>query len=434
MIFNEVEFVQLQEILETEVCIVVPVFKRKYTETHYIHNSLVALIVYDLNNWRFYSFSISHCDLLGECLEKDLAMIQPREVYVFRSRYLFRYWPGVMDVELYHWFFTSTNLNVSFNLERMYSKQSKNLGNVIPIGKWIEYAFHIIEQFTKVYEGPEKSFVAYSQLIYRNLIAIEYNGIQCDPNLLEQLRMTNIDSRVFTQYNMTTTTGRPSNTYNRLNFGALPKKDGSRKLLTSKFDNGYLVDFDFDAYHVRMIGRLLNLDYGDVNIHTEFGRQYFQKQELSPEEYQLSKEITFRQLYSDKLEFENDFFLSVERLKDDIWEQFQNKGYMCLPITGRKIKKAWYPDTRRSKMFNYFLQGYETEFSMQKLSKINAYLANKKSNIILYVYDSLVMDFNPEDGKQILSDIKRILKEDGMNVHIKIGKNYHDMKDMTEKI
>ena len=52
----------------------------------------------------------------------------------------------------------------------------------------------------------------------------------------------------YTQYNLFTSTGRPSNTFNGINYAALNKEDGSRNRFISRFENGMLVEFDFDAY------------------------------------------------------------------------------------------------------------------------------------------------------------------------------------------
>ena len=78
----------------------------------------------------------------------------------------------------------------------------------------------------------------------------------------EEFRMPELvtDGFVYSNYNYHTTTGRPSNAYRGFNFAAMNKEDGTRAALCSRFDQGALVEMDFDAYHVRLIARLIGYD------------------------------------------------------------------------------------------------------------------------------------------------------------------------------
>lgn len=77
------------------------------------------------------------------------------------------------------------------------------------------------------------------------------------------------------------------------------------------------------------------------------------------------------------------------------------------------------------KLFNYYIQCLETVNNVKKLSKLKNLLENKKSKIILVVYDSMLIDYNAEDGKETLNQIKQILEEEGYAVKAKIGTNYN---------
>ena len=63
-----------------------------------------------------------------------------------------------------------------------------------------------------------------------NLSYIEQNGIHSK------------EGEVHSEYNIYTSTGRPSNRFGGTNFAALNKKDGSRKQYISRFKNGVLVE------------------------------------------------------------------------------------------------------------------------------------------------------------------------------------------------
>ena len=53
----------------------------------------------------------------------------------------------------------------------------------------------------------------------------------------------------------------------------------------------------------------------------------------------------------------------------------------------------------------------------------------KKSRIILYTYDSILVDYHKDDGKETLLEIKRLLEESfGFKVTVKHGLNYNSLK------
>jgi hypothetical protein len=60
-------------------------------------------------------------------------------------------------------------------------------------------------------------------------------------------------------------------------------------------------------------------------------------------------------------------------------------------------------------------------------------IENYKSKLVLYNYDSFLIDFNVDDGLEYLNKIKRILEKDKFPVKINCGNTYNDMEDITEK-
>ena len=56
--------------------------------------------------------------------------------------------------------------------------------------------------------------------------------------------------------------------------------------------------------------------------------------------------------------------------------------------------------------------------------KVYNILKDRRSKIIMYTYDSILIDFNVNDKKEVISEIKdKIIKS-----KVKIGKNYKDME------
>ena len=129
--------------------------------------------------------------------------------------------------------------------------------------------------------------------------AIERTGLQIDYNKFTEKFKANgiVNNKAYTEYNIYTTTGRPSNKFGGVNYAALNKEDGCRESFVSRFEQGSLLEMDFDAYHPRLIADIIGYELPEGSIHEYFARQYFGKEEISEQEYEDSKKITFRLLY-----------------------------------------------------------------------------------------------------------------------------------------
>jgi hypothetical protein len=260
--------------------------------------------------------------------------------------------------------------------------------------------------------------------------AIETAGLR----VTDQFRMPEIvtNNFVYSSYNYHTTTGRPSNASRGFNFAAMNKEDGTRDAFCSRFDNGALVEMDFDAYHVRLIARLLRYKLPTGSVHEYFGRFYFDTETLTPEQYDQSKQITFRLLYGgiDAEFLSIPFFREVNDLVYTLWRQWKSKGYIETPILKRQITSDTVKNMTANKLFNYFLQAVETEVSVQKLRQCLALLHGHETRMVLYTYDSILFDVPAEEAKQILPAIRQILEAGEFPVKCKVGNIYSKMQEL----
>ena len=63
---------------------------------------------------------------------------------------------------------------------------------------------------------------------------------------------------------------------------------------------------------------------------------------------------------------------------------------------------------------------------MQSLMDVNRYLSDKQTKPILYTYDSMLFDVHKSEGKQgVLSEIIRLMENQGFPTKCYTGKNYH---------
>jgi hypothetical protein len=257
---------------------------------------------------------------------------------------------------------------------------------------------------------------------------VEEQGILVDEKLFDKYFETPWkarsvrDSRVYSSYNLYNITSRPTNAFNSINFLAFNKENSSRTAFIP--ENDAFVEFDFDGYHLRLIANVMYTEIPqDESIHEYLGKQYFGKDELTPEEYQEAKKITFRQMYNGvedeykHIEFFEDVAITVEAM----WSAYKTNGFLELP-NGRRIILE---NANPQKLFNYYIQCLETVNNVKKLDKLKHYLQDKKSKVLLVVYDSILIDYSVEDGKGTLLHIKDILEADRFRVKAKKGHNYN---------
>jgi len=237
-------------------------------------------------------------------------------------------------------------------------------------------------------------------------------------------------SKVYTNYNYHTTTGRPSNAFRGFNYAAMNKEDGTREAFVTRFESGALVEMDFDAYHVRLIARLIGYSLPAGSVHEYFGKFYFDVTELTVDQYEQSKQITFRLLYGgiDKEFLEIPFFKKVNDFIYDLWRQWKAKKHVKTPILQRRITTDSVNNMTANKLFNYYLQATETEVSVQKLQAVQTLLQDSETCIILYTYDSILLDVPTTEAKDIIPKIKSVIETGNFPVKIQVGNSYQSMK------
>jgi len=294
----------------------------------------------------------------------------------------------------------------------------KNTNRIIPIFKHLELCREQVKVLEKYYQLPIHK--QYNDEIINNLSFIESSGLRKD------------DEMVYSEYNLYTSTGRPSNRFGGINFAALNKKDESRKPYTSRFQDGILVEFDYDAYHLRLIGHILDYKFPKGSVHEHMSEFY------GDVDYETSKSTSFQYLYGripQQVIDTNPFFSRVNNYITEIWGEFKREDFIKSNIYNKRIYKKNLSAMNRNKLFNYMIQLLETENNMKVMSELIPFLKDKQSKLILYSYDSFLFDFKLTDGLDFLKGVKEILEQDGVfPTKSSRGLNYHEMEDITEKL
>jgi hypothetical protein len=404
-------------------------FIPKSSNFHPALTELSLVYVRPLNHKKGYIICLDHNESFG---------IDKTEIINWLSNNTNRLW--VLDKkEAMHWvyplkdklfdvnFIEYVNTsNIGTKCVNFYYSKYVNLSNInclIPISKHYEESealFEIISPIIKNHIHLEFEFQnnRTTEVFYQ----IEKNGINLDKNCFIEYYKDKMHypefniskGRIYTQYNLYTTTTRPSNTFNNVNFAALNKDNGERTCYKPEFDK--FIELDFQGYHPRLIGELVEWHFPNhINTYEMLG----QLLNVSPQE---AKELTFKQLYGGVWsEYKNQpFFKQVDMFIDEMWDTYQ---YDNSYTTANKIFKRNDESITRNKLFNYIIQSYETSNNVQLLEQVLDYLKDKKTKLVLYTYDAFLFDYNQEDGA-VFPEITKILE---YPVSIKQGTSYHGL-------
>lgn len=309
---------------------------------------------------------------------------------------------------------------------------------VVPLMKHREQALKIFTQINKLLNNGifrDKSYLRINNEIIPILSELESNKI-----FVDELRFKNrfnaktFGGYVYSQYNLYTSTGRPSNRFGGVNYAALQKDDGSRNCFVSRFgDNGIMMMVDYSAFHPHIICELTNFPMSlDVDFYAYMAKLCFRKEEIDFQDILDVKALTFRQLYGGvEDEYSHiKFFYNLNGFIDSHWKEYQSKGYTTTPVFGRKIKNITEPNP--SKIFNYILQATETEISIPILGKVNCYLRDKKSKAVIYTYDSVLFDISLDEMEEVRQKLVSLMKDnDRFPIKCYIGKSYADLKQIS---
>jgi hypothetical protein len=288
-----------------------------------------------------------------------------------------------------------------------------DLGKSLPIMKWGEVLKDITNEWNL---GNTTSWI--DDTMIPLLSEIERMGIQVGtekfidrwPDASKHL----LNGKVFTEYNPYTITSRPSNRHGGVNYSALNKKDGSREIFIPKPGHIFL-QMDYDAYHVRLIGKLIKYDLPTTSVHQWLADQYGCS-------YDESKGRTFRILYGGVSEEDRGipFFQKVDEFIEKLKVSSTERGYLQTP-KGRRIPLEWIESPTAQKYFNYLLQATETEFNIEVMKRL------KEESLplpILYVYDSFLFEFPTDGDTNVVKGIKSVLESFGFPIKASWGMDY----------
>ena len=292
-----------------------------------------------------------------------------------------------------------------------------------PLDKMIEQLCEKISKYDSIYD--DRAFMKFHDDFKNAFGELEKNGIGVNTDFTqifgEHMLKYIHNKKIYQNYNFFTTTSRPSNSIHHLNFAALTPD--MRKAFSPL--NDVFLEFDFASYHPRLIAKLIDYDFGNSSVYGKLA------EDLNVTESE-AKTITFQNLYGGvrkDIAKMSEFFRGVENLVTVLYDEYMTRNRILSHIYKRPMKRANLGDLNAQKLFNYYIQSYETERNVVILNKLHTYLLEKKTNIVHYNYDSFLFDYAKEDGKETIHDIQNILQEDDFIIHSKVGNTYGTLKN-----
>ena len=388
-----------------------------YSNTiHPIKNKICAVYIRPLNSTKGFITSIDHSETLPLDIDIIISQLNAfKKIYVRDKKEFLHYFilkdlyditlnspPYIQEYTQTHNFFNSKYPN------------KLDVNRIIPIVKHYEYCEKLFNNLKSRINEPINDFYNSKTSVVFN--ALEQSGLRIDREEFKSRFHDVSGEYVYTQFNFKTLTGRPSNKFGGVNYASLNKENGDRKCFIPR--NNFLFELDIGAYHPTLLGKLVGYDFGEEDIHMAFSEMY-------GVDYQKAKELTFKQMYGGVFEQykELEFFKKMKVYTDDLWARFQNEGSIECPISKHIYKKDELEDMKPQKLLNYVLQNLETAMNVCILWEIFKILKGKNTKLVLYTFDSFLLDVD-ENEKKVIEEILKVFKNKKLQIKYNYGSTF----------
>jgi hypothetical protein len=388
-------------------------------KAHPVTNNVCAIYMHPLDSDKGYIINISHSESLELPLKDIEDLINKFKIIYSRDKkellhYIFH--KNIIDLTLKKEYKIEHTLTHNIFYNRYPDKLDIN--KIIPITKHYQYCDKIFKDLKKHIVSPVNDFHNNKTTLVFNYI--ERNGIKINKEEFEKRFHKINEDTCYTQYNFKTTTTRPSNKFKSVNYAALNKNNGDRICFIPQ--NDIFLEIDINAYHPTLLAKLIDYNFGDKDIHEVFAEMYGVV-------YDESKNITFKQLYGGIFPQykELEFFKKADEYTYNLWGKFINDGFIECPISRNRLYNSELEDMNPPKLLNYLLQSLETSNNVIILWDIIKILRGKKTKLVLYTFDSILLDVEKSE-KEIIKNILEVFKKYDLKTKMKYGMDYHNME------
>jgi hypothetical protein len=381
--------------------------------THPNNTKIIAFALMDIVSKQTYIVSVGHPEALYHISSLDFITGKTYGTNVA----LLRANGYSVDVDVEISYYLKHNKGYTIDPDPMirhYSRQFPQCTKsnaLIDLYKLEDRVAQVYYNYFSLEEPPGLDF--YSNKIKDTFLGIEANGIKVDKHKFDKSFGSTFSLHkgfAYTQYNYYTTTGRPSNRFDGVNYAALPKEDSTRECFVSRFgSSGRLLELDFNSYHPRIIASIIGYDFKDENVYEHLAKHYHNTDTPSKDQIGTAKEDTFRQIYGGiRRDYLNiPFFAMIDSFVDTLWKHMTKHKYIDSPLSGRRLYLKNFTELTPYTLFNYFIQMTETEYNTNILIKLNKNISLSKLQTlpVMYTYDSVLFDVPDTEIEALVNKI-----------------------------
>ena len=397
-----------------------------HDKVHPALNCVSCLYIRGLQDDKGYMISLSHAEAFSLPYEDIVEVLQNYTSIYVRDKKQFLYYfnlKGVKDINLIEHIKIDSTTQAH---EILYRKNPDvdYINTFVPIAKHYERCGEIYNKVLPViHSGTPDHFKFYNNDATKVFWYIEKQGIAVShpEDCLEMQHPSYSigEQRIYTHYNLYTTTTRPSNAFNGVNFAGLNKEDGTRKFIVP--ENDFLLEIDINGYHPTLIAQLIGYDLGNEGVYEHFAQ-------VLNVQVQEAKELMFRQLYGgiSKEYTHLAYFKEVDRLINDLWDDYREDGYVKCALSDYKFDAYNIENINKQKLFNYYIQNLETSNNIRILKDILP-LMTSRTKLVLYTYDAFLFDVSKQE-KHIIQQVVDIFEKNNLKVKLSYGGNYDSLR------
>lgn len=400
--------------------------------------STVAVYIRPLKSKRGFIIPVNHDEGINVPKERiSQLLLSCKNIYTYNKKELLYHFniQAAIDLSLLYSMIKYDRLQISEDISTVnyyYNRYSnfENINKLIPLSK-------LFEKYEKRYNSIEEhidlelpdNFNFYNNIATNIFFLLEQSGLGIHYDEFNKMFKPKdplyniIDSTVLTSYNLYNVTSRPTNAFNSVNFAAIPKGREFRSCFYPKGDT--FVELDFDGYHLRLLCEQIDYPLSDESAHKQLAKLYFEKDEITDEEYIQAKQINFHAIYGKIPEKYADLevFTKIDKYIKDLWNEYKENQKILAPISKKPFTTSL-KDMHPQKLMNYVMQSLETSRNILIIKDVLQFLKDKKTSLVLYTYDALLFDFYDEDGPDTLEKLREILETGGKYpTHTKYAKD-----------
>lgn len=395
-------------------CVCIPLFSN--ANKHQSESAVIGLyLMFTDRTERYINFT--HPDESRQNIQLFDIQLHPKSLVFNKKALMYHGFNEGIDLNSYLHYYADDFINqkefYTKSVEVLSNKyfKSEDLGHIIPLATQLDYAKKMAQYALRTYREMQISEKCIE--FCNDFVEIFYE--------IEKEKILVGDEWKNQNYMWYTTTSRPSNSWDGFNFSAMNKRDGTRNKIRSRFEGGKIVQFDYDAFHIKLLAKVLGYEFD--------GHPYEQIQkDLGIDiPYDEMKSKVFQNIYGTITPqfMKHPFFLSIQAVIDEFYEGYKTDGMV----------KSWFyekvfteiEDVTPNKIFNYILQSLETEYNIRKIKTILPHLRDKQSVFMLYLYDAFVFDIHPDENN-LVNILQSAFETDQMKIKIYVGDTFGDIK------